>query len=347
MKAAVFEEIGVVTVKEVPKPVAEPGGVLLKVEAGTICGTDIRIFRNGHKKVSFPWILGHEFVGTVVQTDDEAQAPLGNRVAVMPGVSCGNCEACASGRIHLCSATRSIGYHVPGAFAEYVAIPSDFVKYKHLVPVPDNVKSSYAAVMEPLAVVLNAHERAYTHLNDVVVILGAGPIGAMHCEIARLRGAKTIIVADILDSRLAQMQKHFPSLVYVNSKDENLLEVVQSLTSRLGADVVITANSSPQAQVQSLELLAPRGRVVFFGGLPPAKSIVALDTNIIHYNELEVYGLYGSSMKHNYQSMQMLQNGSINIEAIVTHELPLADIRSGIELVEQGDAMRVAILPHN
>lgn len=345
MKAAVFE-LNKVQVKEVPYPQVEPGGVIIKVEACTICGTDIRTFRHGNNAIPFPQILGHEFVGTIVETGENADIETGKRVVVNPGVSCGHCRACTSGRIYMCEHSQDIGYEIPGAFAEYIAIPEAFVRNQHLIHLPDHIKSSHAAIMEPLAVVLNTHERAYIGLNDTVVILGSGPIGAMHYEVAKARGAGTVIVADINEARLKQLKKRSDYDRFVNLQNEDIQAIVKDCTNGVGADVVITANPSPHSQIQSIDLAAPRGRIVFFGGLPPSKSKVELDTNVIHYNELEIYGLYGSMMKHNYEAIDMLKNHKIDIESIVTHELPLSDILKGIELAEKGEAMRVAIIPN-
>jgi len=346
MKAAVFEGIGNVSVKSVPDPQVEPGGVILKVEACTICGTDIRIFRNGHKKVSFPWILGHEVCGTVVEAGKGANVAIGERVAVMPGAHCGNCVYCVNGRRHQCALKKSIGYQLPGGFAEYIALPPEFVTHKMLVAVPEGVASKHAAIMEPIGVALHAHDRIDTRLNDSVVILGAGPIGAIHYEIARLRGAMKIIVADIKDERLEIMRKHYPSAILVNSRKVDLENFVKEQTNGLGADAVIVSNSSPEAQVQSIRLAAPRGRVMFFGGLPEDRRIIELDSNIIHYNDLAVYGLNGTTMKNNYQAMEILKMGLFNMDAIVSHEYPLDDIQKALELVEKGETMRVAINPH-
>ena len=346
MRAAVFKGPNEVEIENVPDPVAEPGGIVLKVEACTICGTDIRTYRHGNNDIQLPQVLGHELVGTVTEVGGTGtNLEVGRRVAVNPGVSCGHCRACTSGRIYLCESSLSVGYEIPGAFAEYIAIPEVFVRNKHIIPVPDGVVSEHACIMEPLAVVLNTHERCYTGLNDVVVILGAGPIGAMHYDVARARGAGCVIVADILGARLARIKKKSPHDRVVNLNTENIDDIVRECSDGVGADVVITANPSPQSQIQSISLAAPRGRIVFFGGLPPAKAKVELDTNVIHYQELEIYGLYGSHMRHNYEAIDMLASGRIDASAIVTHRLPLEEITRGIEMAEQGTAMRVAIVP--
>lgn len=346
MKAAVFRDLNKVIVEQVPDPVMEPGGAILRVEACTICGTDIRTFRHGNKDIPFPQIFGHELVGTVVEAEVGGRLSTGQRVAVNPGVSCGHCRACTQGRIYLCTASMSVGYEIPGAFAEYIAIPEIFVRNQHVIPVPEGVKTTHACIMEPLAVVLSTHDRCYTGLNDTVVVLGAGPIGAMHYDVARARGAGCVVVADVNDDRLARITKRSPCDRLVNLTKESIQDVVRECTDGIGADVVITANPSPDSQVQSITLAAPRGRIVFFGGLPPAKSKVELDTNVIHYQELEIYGLYGSMMRHNYEALDMLAAGRIDAAGIVSHQLPLDQIEHGIRLAEQGKAMRVAILPH-
>lgn len=344
MIAAVFEEIGKVVVKDVAEPVRTPGGVLLQVDACTLCGTDLRIFRHGGNGVQFPAVLGHEIAGTVLDAPDDSGVQKGQRVAVVPTVHCGNCPACLAQRWVKCRRRISLGYSGQGGYSQRLNIPREWVQYDHLIPIPDNLPSPYAAIMEPLACVLNAHERAKTRLGDVVLVMGAGAIGGMLCRVARLRGAKTVVLTDVNNARLNRSQ-HFGADYYVNSHERDLSQFIQDLTGGEGVDVIFTANPDPNAQVLSLALLAIAGRVVFFGGLIPGRSQITIDGDRVHYNDLEIYGLFGSTIAQNRQAMELLASGMVDGASVVTHTVALRNVANAVALAESGEALRVAIMP--
>ncbi|HHW03753.1 MAG TPA: alcohol dehydrogenase catalytic domain-containing protein [Thermoanaerobacterales bacterium] len=345
MKAAVFEDIGKIEVKDVPVPKIDENGVLVRVKACAICGSDIRIFHHGNKRVKPPQILGHEIAGEVVEVGPKVtRFKPGDRVAMGGDIPCGECRYCENGMGNICHINYALGYQFPGGFAEYVALNSLAVNYGPIHKIPDNVSYDEAALAEPLACVLNGLELSNIKLGDTVVIIGAGPVGCMMIEVARHMGATKIIMVQRSRPRL-EIAKKFGADVYICSSEENAVSRVLEETGDQGADVVIVANSSPEAQAEALKMAGNRARVNFFGGLPRNKSMVTMDTNIIHYREVFVHGSHGASPGHHRKALDLIGSGAIKIGRYISHRFCLDDILEGYKVAESHEGLRVVINP--
>lgn len=343
MRAAVYTGPRAIEILEVPDPVVGPGEVLLKVDAATICGTDLKIYLHGKSNVRPPQILGHEFAGTIVETGAGVSGyAAGDRVAVDPVIACGTCRYCLRGKPALCPRLTVIAYDYPGAFAPYIALPAAAVNGGAIYRIPDGLDAKSAAIMEPLACAVNAQERMATGIGDTVLISGAGPLGVMHACLAKARGASTVIVADVLPSRVA-LAGGFGFDALLDASAPDFVDQVKAHTGGEGADVVVIANSAPAAQEQSLFLAAKGARICFFGGLPQSSPIVQLDSNVLHYREQTLYGAFGASRLHNALALEMLATGQVPADRIVTHTIPLAEIVEGIGLVQRGESLKVAV----
>lgn len=343
MKSAVYTGPRQIEILEVPDPIIGPGEVLLKVDAATICGTDLKIFLHGKSNVRPPQILGHEFAGTIVEIGaGVGRYSVGDRVAVDPVIACGTCRYCLRGKPALCPHLTVIAYDYPGAFAPYIAIPSAAVHGGALYRIPAGLEATSAAIMEPLACAVNAHERMGTGIGDSVLVTGAGPLGVMHACLARARGAHPVLVADVLPSRVA-LASGFGFDALLDASAPDFVDQVKAHTGGEGADVVVVANSATAAQEQSLLLAAKGARICFFGGLPQSAPIVQLDSNVLHYREQTLFGAFGASRLHNAIALDMLASGQIPADRIVTHKVPLARIVEGLELVQRGESLKVAV----
>lgn len=342
MKAAVLNAINSITHETVPEPQLEPGDMLIKVRAATICGTDIRIL-HGKKTagIRYPSILGHEFAGEVAHTGGHNQFHLGQPVTVCPAFACGTCPACSSGAENLCSNPMAMGYEIDGAFADYVRIPARGVQAGNVFAMPSHLSFEKAALAEPLACVINGQDQAQVKAGDVVVILGAGPIGLLHVKLARLRGAKHIIVSQTSALRREAALAAGADLV-INPNDENVVERVRTITGGLGADVVICAIGKAELANDAIRMVRPRGRVNLFAGF--SKGVHAeLDVNAIHYNELTLTGAFGLTRAQFKSALDMIATGQIEVETMLTHRFALADIQHALETAEQGAALKVII----
>ena len=345
MKAAVLEALNKIIVKEVPTPQIDDNSVLVKVKACAVCGSDIRIFRHGNNRVNPPQILGHEMAGEVIEAGKNvAKFKVGDRVAIGADVPCGECVFCEAGIGNNCQKNYAMGYQFAGGFAEYVLLNRIVVNYGPVHKISDHISYDEAALAEPLGCVLNGLELSNIGLGDTVVIIGAGPIGCMIIGVAKRMGATRVIVVQRSKPRF-EMAKKFGADVYICSLEEDSMARVLKETAGLGADVVITSCPSPQAQVDAINMAKNRGRVNFFGGLPKDKSMVTLDTNIIHYKELFVHGAHGSMPIHHRKALELIASGAINAKDYISHNFGLDDVIKAFKMTESHKGMRVIVNP--
>ncbi len=333
-------------VEEVEDPVPRSGDLLLSVEACGLCGSDLRTLRTGHSKVKFPWTLGHEICGTVVETGPSyvGRWKIGERLSVGPLAYDPADPFCVEGRHELSANVREIGQAWPGGLAEKILIPQAAIELGNILLTPAQLDPAHATVAEPASSVIHAQERARVSLGDTVLIMGAGPIGCLHIAIARARGAHKIIITDIVSERLALAKAFGPDAI-VNSSTEDLAEAVSRVTEGRMPDVIVTAAPAPAAQVTAVELARKGGRVVFFGGLPHGHSTPGIDTNLIHYKNLDVIGISIFAPRHFRMALQMLESGQIPAEKLVTHVLSLERFNEGANLALEGKALKVIFKP--
>jgi L-iditol 2-dehydrogenase len=343
MKAAVFLEPKRIEIQEIADPRPGPGEVLLRVDAATICGTDLKIYQHGKSNVRPPQVLGHEFAGTIAELGDGVEGwAIGETVAVDPVIACGVCRYCLRGKPSLCGKLSVIAYDYPGAFAPFIVVPRAAVQSGAMYRVPVGLSPRIAAIMEPLACAVNAHDRMQTGVGDTVLVTGAGPLGVMHACLARARGARTVLMADVLPSRLA-LADGFGLDGLLDASAPDFIDQVKAHTDGEGADVVVVANSAAAAQQQSLLLAAKGARICFFGGLPQAAPMVEIDSNVLHYREQTLFGAFGASRLHNAIALELLATGQVPGDRIVTHTVPLAEIVDGLGLVQRGESLKVAV----
>jgi L-iditol 2-dehydrogenase len=328
-------------VEEIPTPEIGAGEVLLEVRAAAVCGTDIRMYRNGAKGVSpqTPLVLGHELAGVVAKAGREVRGLReGTPMAVAPNMGCGTCDACVSGNTQLCDTDfRAFGINLPGGFAEYVRIPAEAVRQGNLCPIAPELSFTTAALAEPLSCVYNAFLRCDIRPGDQVLIIGAGPIGLMHAKLALAGGAGKVFLNDLSAERLAICRSLEPSLITVAGQ---VVQAVMEATGGKGADVVITACPAPEAQADALKAAAVNGRVLFFGGLPADRSTVGLDTNLIHYRQLVVSGTTRQSIGQFRRVLRLIEEGVLKVEDLVSARYRLEAIREAFGAVMRGSGLK-------
>lgn len=332
-----------------PIPDLKKNEILLKVNACGFCGTDYKIFTHGHRLIETPRITGHEIVGTIYKIGAEVDTDLkiGDRVVVVTTVGCTRCRHCHLGRANMCPLVtkegRSIGYYVNGGFAEYCLIPQEAISQKVLLKIPSQVTDIEAAVCEPLSCVINGQEKLKISPDDTVVIIGCGPIGNLHALLAKAKGAKKIMMLDLLDSKIKLSRKVLPDVTFINSSQTDPKQAVLNWTNNEGASVVIVAAPDVAAQQLAIEMAAIMGRVSFFAGLPKGISGGYIETNLVHYNELEVYGAYASNRNQFKKALDLIASGQLNVKTLVTYNLPLKDISKAIDLFKNGKTLKTVI----
>jgi L-iditol 2-dehydrogenase len=346
MKAAVFYGPNDLRLEDLPVPAIAPDQLLLKVEACAICGADLRTCRFGSTSITEPVILGHEIAGAIAEAGATVTGFFpGQKVAVAPAIPCGECTYCARGAETMCDNLRLIGYQFHGGFAQFMAVPFIALKAGCVNTIPEGLSFPEATLAEPLACAINGQELLNVSTGDTVAILGAGPLGCLHADLARIRGARQVILADLLPQRL-ELARQFAADLFINAQQENLEQKVLQATAGRGASVVIVAAPSAAAQQQALTLAAKRGRVSFFGGLPKTSPFASLNANLIHYRELLVMGAYGSRPAHNRQALQLLATGQVHAASLIGMLAPLERIQEAMDAVVQGSVLKAIVQPN-
>ncbi|HRA50797.1 zinc-dependent dehydrogenase [Actinotalea sp.] len=346
MKVARFHAPGDIRLEEAPEPTAGPDQVKIRVRACSMCGTDVKISKFGHFRIVPPRVMGHEIAGEVVEVGAEVTGwTAGDRVQVIAAIPCGTCRDCRADHMTTCPNQVSMGYDFDGGFAEYMIVPAEVLAVDGLNRIPDGIDFAEASVAEPFACAINAQELVDVRDGDDVVVVGAGPIGCLHVRLARARGAKRVFLVELSRERLDLAAAVVTPDAAICGAETDVVAAVLAATEGRGADVIITAAPSGAAQEEALKMVAPGGRISFFGGLPKDNPIIALDSNVVHYKELMIMGANGSSPAHNRQALAMIADGSVPVADLITHRLPLDQVLEGIEVVKNGSGIKVTIEP--
>nr|MBF0221858.1 alcohol dehydrogenase catalytic domain-containing protein [Desulfobulbaceae bacterium] len=320
MKAIVVKEIGSFEVCTLDLP--QPGfdEVLIKVEVTGLCRTDLKIIEVGHRDLVMPRIPGEEVVGSICGVGDGVHNfKEGQRVYVYPGTSCGQCPLCLVGAGNLCKSMQIMGFHRDGGFAEYVVAP-----VQSLILVPDNLTPDQAVFAEPLSCCLNALELARLTEGETIGIWGGGPAGVLLSRAALAKGAEATLI-----------EPHPKRRAF--SK-----ELSPALTDQM-YDVCIIAVGDKGAYQDALGHLKPRGRLVVFSGLPKDDCALPIDFNTLHYLEQTLVGAYGCSFRHGVEALALLSDGRIQVDDMVSHRMPLWELKDALRLVSEKISMKVLL----
>jgi len=345
MKAAVLVGKERFEVRDVEKPKCGCGEVLVRVEACAVCGTDLRIFR-GQKRVDVP-ITGHEISGVIAEIGEEVQGlSIGDRVVVETVVGCGECDACKKGEENLCRRKfKAIGYQYNGGFAQFLLVPRNAVKQGCVIKIPDNLSFEEASVVEPFSCVISGWNPFKKRAPGfTTVVIGAGIIGMLHVEYAKQKGAKVILVNRSAPRLILAQKIGLPADEFVDASKCNPVERVRELTGGLGADVVICAASSKEVQKEALEMAAVDADVSYFAGIPKDDPFVAVNTNLIHYNELHVHGANSSNRRHYLEAVDLIASGKVDVKKFITHKFPLEKIEEAIRTLEDRSLNAIKII---
>jgi L-iditol 2-dehydrogenase len=326
-----------------PRP-AE-GELLLRVKTCALCGTDIRVLEGKKTRgVRYPSIIGHEFAGIVEEAGRDVTAfRRGDRVSVAPVISCQACRYCLEGRENACRNRLAIGYEYDGGFAEFVRIPGQAVEFGHVVRIPDGVDFDEAALAEPLACCINGTRKAGVGLGDVVLVVGAGPIGLMHLQVARAAGASRVMVSEP-HARRREEAIRFGADRAVDPGAESLEEAVMSATGGLGADAIIMAVGVPGILNDLLRLVRKGGRLNLFAGFPDASSST-VEANLIHYNEITLNGTTASTRLDYLTAVSMIASHRVKVKELVTHRFAIPGFREAYDLHKAGAGLKIVIEP--
>lgn len=318
-------------------PVAGPNDLLIKIRKTAICGTDMHIYNWdewSQKTIPIPMIVGHEYVGEVVDMGAEVRGfELGDRVSGEGHITCGHCRNCRAGRRHLCRNTVGVGVNRQGSFAEFLVIPA-FNAFK----IPENISDDLAAIFDPFG---NAVHTAlsFNLTGEDVLITGAGPIGIMATAVAKHVGARHVVVTDVNDYRL-ELAKKMGATRAVNVTDTKIEQTMLELGMTEGFDVGMEMSGVPLAFNSMLENMNHGGKIAMLG-IPPTN--MAIDWTEVIFKGLEIKGVYGREMFETWYKMASLIQSGLNLEPMLTHQLPVEKFQQGFDLMASGQTGKVIL----
>ena len=302
-----------------------------------ICGTDVHIYNWNdwaRKTVPVPLVVGHEFVGRIVELGDNIKDfNVGDVVSGEGHVVCGRCRNCLAGRRHLCMDTSGIGVNRPGAYAEYLVLPVTNV-WHHEPGIPRDVQ----AIFDPLG---NAVHTALSFpvLGEDVLITGAGPIGIMAVAVAKHAGARYTVITDVVPYRLELAAKMNPTLVLDVRKD-SIADAQKKLGMKEGFDVGLEMSGNPQALRDLLASMCHGGKVSILG-IPEGET--AIDWNVVIFNMLTLKGIYGREIYETWYKMSVMIENGLDVAPVITHRLPYTAFQAGFDAMKAGAASKVVL----
>lgn len=319
--------------------------VLLKTLSCAVCGYDVRVFREGHRKVKPPIVLGHEICARTLYTlilPNDQVIPEDKRVIVSPLIPCLNCHHCDAGYFNSCDKLNEIGSSINGGFANYLSIPRNNILINGIIPIENNIHDDEASLIEPLSCCLNA----YLHFNipisgEFVIIIGDGPIGLIHLQLSKLYGSKTIVVGKI-HSRLNEAKSIGADLVLLNNETNESVKTIWDYTYGKGGKLIIVATSNPEAIDLALKLAGKNSIISLFAGTSKNK-ILNVDPNLLHYNQITLRGSFSSTPKVMKMAMDLVHEQKIDLRRLITHRFSLDEIDKAFNATESYNGLRSVI----
>lgn len=348
MKAAVFRGPRQLVLEQVEDPKPGPRDVVVRVQVSGICGSDLHSYLHG-SFVGPGQVMGHEFSGEVVAVGSEVSGlEGGERVTAVPLSACGRCPRCLEGHPHVCETglSASIGYGLPGAFAELVRVPEAVLGGNvHLLP--DSVSDVAGALVEPMSVALHTARMASPGPTDTCVVLGLGSIGINVVQMLKTLGAGRVVGVDIAPTRLG-LARQLGADVVVDGRDGDVLDAIRDLTGAgaygagARADVVVEASGVPALLVAAVAMTRTKGRLRIAALY---EEPVPVDVNMIVQKELDVSGTFAYHGEFG-QVVALLQAGRVSAEPVVTHTFALDDIDDAFQAqLDKDTSLKVQVTP--
>jgi threonine 3-dehydrogenase len=323
--------------EEVPVPEIGPNDVLIRIQKGSICGTDVHIYNWdawAQKTIPVPMTIGHEFVGVIDKVGSAVRDfKEGELVTTEGHIVCGHCRNCLAGRRHLCPNTKGIGVNRPGGFAEYVSVPNT-----NLWRCDPKIPLDVLSCCDPLGNAVHT-ALAFDLVGEDVLITGAGPIGCMSIPIAKMAGARNVVITDVNPYRLDLARKMGATLA-IDVRERNLHDAMGELDMREGFDVGLEMSGNPKAFTDMLDVMVNGGRIAMLGIMPGS---AAIDWNLVVFHGLTIKGIYGREMFETWYKMTALIQSGLDISPVITHRFPYTDFREGFELMKSGNSGKIIL----
>ncbi len=337
MKAIRIAEPGKLEIVDIEKPkISNPYEVLVKVTAGSICGSDVGILKGTNSLATYPAIIGHEYGGVIAEVGSLVQnVKPGDLVAVDPVRPCGHCYACMNGRQNVCKTVKVTGVHCAGGFAEFVAAPGDRV---HKVD-PKRIPADMVSLVEPYSIGVQVNTRGRIAKGDKVLVIGAGPAGLCVMQDAKARGA-TVAVSDILDARL-DAAREMGADKTINASRQDIAREVADFTGGEGMPVVVDAACTVKSFPQALDLASAAGRVVILGLSNQASEVASV---AVTKKEIDLIGSRLNNRRFP-EVIASMEAGMYTPNLLRTHAFKLAEAQKAFDLVlNHPDQVRKVVL---
>lgn len=322
---------------EAPMPKLGVNDVLIKIKKTAICGTDLHIYKWddwSQKNIKTPMIIGHEYVGVVVDKGSGVKnVEIGDRVTGEGHIACGYCRNCRRGKLHVCANTIGVGIDRDGAFAEYLSLPES-----NVVRLDSRISDEVAAIMDPFG---NAAHTALSFplIGEDVLITGAGLIGSMATAICRFAGARHIVVSDLSEYRLEIARKMGATLTVNPSKGETIENAVKEL-KMFGFDIGLEMSGAPKAFESMIENMYNGSKIALLGILPGTTNV---DWNRIIFKALTLKGIYGREMWETWYQMEQMLISGLDLSPVITHRFEIDDFQKGFDVMESGECGKVIL----
>lgn len=323
--------------------VAEPeigiNDVKIRVLFTGICGTDLHIYDWddwAQKTIPVPLVIGHEFVGEIVETGSNVtDFQIGDRVSGEGHVVCGRCRNCLAGRRHLCAHTQGVGVNRAGAFAEYIVLPMTNI-WRHAADIPLEV----AAIFDPLGNAVHT-ALAFPVLGEDVLVTGAGPIGIMAAAVAKHAAARNVVITDLNPYRLKLAKEAANVTEAVNPRESTLGQVQKKLGMQEGFDIGLEMSGNPRAFSDMLANLSHGAKVAMLG--IPSPSEMTIDWAKVIFNQYTIRGIYGREMYETWYKMTVMLQSGLDISKVITHRLAWNQFEEGFDAMRSGNSGKVVL----
>ncbi|XHH10491.1 MAG: zinc-dependent dehydrogenase [Candidatus Bathyarchaeia archaeon] len=341
MLVAVYYNNKDVRVEEFPMPEIGEEEVLLKVMASGICGSDVLEW---YRLPKAPRVLGHEATGVIDQVGKKVKnLKVGDRVFVSHHVPCNACVHCQKGHHTACETLHNTNYY-PGGFSQYIKVPKINVEFG-VYKLPDDMSFEEGTFIEPLACVARGQRLACIQKDDVVLIIGSGISGILHAQLAKFKGAKKVIVADINEYRM-KLAVQFGADYALDARD-NLPQKIKALNDGCLADQVIVCTGATSAVTSAVDCVEKGGTILFFA-VPDPTVRIPLPINQFWRNEITIRTSYGAAPNDLEEALAVLATKKLNVKDMITHRLPLREAQEGFRLMANaGESLKVILQPNS
>lgn len=342
MKAAILYGPKDVRLKDIEMPSINKGEILVKIKAALTCGTDAKVYQRGShpKMINVPAVFGHEWAGVIEKTGKDVKGfKKGDRVVAANSAPCFKCYYCGIKKFSLCENLTFMN----GAYAEYIKVPEPIVK-TNLFKIPSDIAFEEAAFLEPLSCVVHGVEEIGVKKDEEVVIIGTGPIGLLFLLVLKDIGIKVTVIEKNEQRLKMAVKLGCDNMVLIKDGKDTISEIKKLSYQGKGMDIAVETAGIPKAWEDSVKMVRGGGRVLFFGGCKPGEKVM-IDTELIHYCEITMKGVFHHTPAHVKKAYDLIIKKRLNLNRLITDRLPLNKISEALEKITKGEGIKIAIVP--